>query len=238
MTQAVTTNLTVPVDYSDVTGHVMEKGDGFMTWNNISVTVVERIGDDFVVEVVSSGRFTDDDGNTHEDNIETIANSGITVGCGDPEDRLYCPSRTVTRAQMAAFLIRALSETAKANPEEGRFSDVPPDAWYLGYAERLADLNIVRTAPGGAFRPSDPLTRLEMAVWMSRAFDSVREVTPQGVFDDVPADAQHAAAVEGMRAAGITRGCSSTPPAYCPDDPVRRDQMASFLGRALAAQAS
>lgn len=71
---------------------------------------------------------------------------------------------------------------------------------------------------------------------MSRAFDSVREMPPQGVFDDVPANAQHAAAVEGMRAAGITRGCSSTPPSYCPDDPVRRDQMASFLGRALAAQ--
>lgn len=73
---------------------------------------------------------------------------------------------------------------------------------------------------------------------MSRAFDSVREVTPQGVFDDVPADAQYAAAVEGIRAAGITRGCSTGPPAYCPDDPVRRDQMASFLGRALAAQGS
>lgn len=235
-TRAVTADTSIPLDFSDRLAHVMDEGDGFATWNNTSVTVVERIGDDFVVEVTGSGRFTDDDGNVHEDNIEAIAAAGITVGCGDPEDNLYCPSRTVTRAQMAAFLIRALGETAEGGSRAGRFSDVPQDAWYLGYVERLADLNIVR--PGAAFRPSDPLTRLEMAVWMSRAFDSVREVTPQGVFDDVPADAQYAAAVEGIRAAGITRGCSTGPPAYCPDDPVRRDQMASFLGRALAAQPS
>ena len=237
-TRAVATDTDIPLDLNDRLAHVMDEGDGFTTWNHISVTVVERIGDNFVVEVTGSGRFTDDDGNVHEDNIEAIANSGITVGCGVPEDRLYCPSRTVTRAQMTAFLIRALGETAEGNPADSLFSDVPRDAWYRGYVERLADLNVVRAGAGGAFRPSDSLTRLEMAVWMSRSFDSVREVIPQGIFEDVPADAQYAAAVEGIRAAGITRGCASAPPSYCPDDPVRRDQMASFLGRALAAQAS
>lgn len=235
-TRAVPTHPTIPPSI-DRLAHVMDVGDGFTTWNDISVTVVERSGDDFVVEV-SRNWFTDDDGNVHEDNIETIAALGVSVGCGDPTDNLYCPSRTVTRAQMATFLIRALGETVEEDLRVSRFSDVPPGAWYLGYVERLADLNIARTAAGGAFRPSDPLTRLEMAVWMARAFDSVNEVSPQGVFDDVPADEQHAGAVEGIRAAGITRGCSAEPLAYCPDDPVRRDQMASFLGRALAAQDS
>ena len=235
-TRAAPTHSTIPPGIDRV-AHVMDVGDGFTTWNNISVTVVERNGDDFIVEV-SRNWFTDDDGNVHEDNIETIAAMGVSVGCGDPEDNLYCPSRTVTRAQMATFLIRALDETAEENPRVSRFSDVPPGAWYLGYVERLADLNIARAETGGAFRPSDPLTRLEMAVWMTRAFDSVNEVSPQGVFNDVPADAQHAGAVEGIRAAGITKGCSTEPPAYCPDNPVRRDQMASFLGRALTAQGS
>ena len=122
LTRAVTINPTIPLDFDDKLAHVMDVGDGFTTWNNISVTVVERIGDDFVVEVtdgeVSNGsvpekgnRFTDDDGNVYEENIEAIAALGITVGCGNPVDNLYCPSRTVTRAQMAAFLIRALGET-------------------------------------------------------------------------------------------------------------------------------
>ena len=236
-TRAVPTHPTIPLDLDDRLAHVMDVGDGFTTWNDISVTVVERSGDDFVVEV-SGNWFTDDDGNVHETNIATIVALGVSMGCGDPEDHLYCPSRTVTRAQMATFLIRALGETVEEDLRVSRFSDVPPGAWYLGYVERLADLNIARTATGGAFRPSDPLTRLEMAVWMTRAFDSVNEVSPQGVFDDVPADARYAGAVEGIRAAGITRGCSAEPPSYCPDDPVRRDQMASFLGRALAAQGS
>jgi competence protein ComEC len=40
--------------------------------------------------------------------------------------------------------------------------------------------------------------------------------------------------IDRLRQAGVTLGCN--PPAntmYCPGDPVRRDQMASFLGRAL-----
>ncbi|MDH4119532.1 MAG: hypothetical protein OEW30_19275, partial [Acidimicrobiia bacterium] len=40
--------------------------------------------------------------------------------------------------------------------------------------------------------------------------------------------------IEALAAAGITVGCN--PPIndrFCPDDPVLRDQMASFIGRAL-----
>ena len=84
------------------------------------------------------------------------------------------------------------------------------------------------------FRPDDPLIRLEMAVWMARAFNHIDEAAPQGVFADVPVDIWYAGAVEGLLAAGITRGCSANPLAYCPRDPVRRDQMASFIARALA----
>jgi S-layer homology domain len=48
--------------------------------------------------------FTDDNGNTHEVNINLVARDGIASGCGAG---LYCPSAKVTRAQMAAFLHRA-----------------------------------------------------------------------------------------------------------------------------------
>ena len=39
--------------------------------------------------------------------------------------------------------------------------------------------------------------------------------------------------IDAIKVAGITQGCN--PPAntrFCPDKPVRRDQMASFLARA------
>ena len=46
----------------------------------------------------------------------------------------------------------------------------------------------------------------------------------------------HAANVDALFEAGITVGCSREPLRYCPNRPVTRAQMASFLIRALNAQ--
>lgn len=48
-------------------------------------------------------------------------------------------------------------------------------------------------------------------------------------FSDVPNDSNIAAAVEWMKARGITNGCGDGK--YCPDDSVTRAQMALFLYR-------
>jgi hypothetical protein len=49
--------------------------------------------------------FDDDDGFTGEASIDALARAGLTGGCGP---RRFCPSRPVTREQMAALLYRAL----------------------------------------------------------------------------------------------------------------------------------
>ncbi|MGH2356566.1 MAG: S-layer homology domain-containing protein [Candidatus Limnocylindria bacterium] len=51
--------------------------------------------------------FWDDDGSPHQDDIDRLATSGITGGCGAGR---YCPDAFVTRAQMAAFLHRAFGK--------------------------------------------------------------------------------------------------------------------------------
>ena len=51
--------------------------------------------------------FTDTAGGTHETSIDALAAARVTVGCGTSPLR-YCPDRSVTRAQMATFLARAL----------------------------------------------------------------------------------------------------------------------------------
>ena len=50
--------------------------------------------------------FVDDDGSYFEDQIETLHHHGITTGCTPTS---FCPTDAVTREEMAAFLIRALS---------------------------------------------------------------------------------------------------------------------------------
>ena len=49
--------------------------------------------------------FSDDNGSSHEANINKVADAAITLGCGTDS---YCPSAPITRGQMAAFLHRAL----------------------------------------------------------------------------------------------------------------------------------
>ena len=179
------------------------------------------------------GRFADDDRSVHQRNIEAIADRGITVGCDPKNLDRFCPDREITRAQMMAFLARALDEEGDSDAESS-FDDVADDAWYLPYLARLAELGVAQADSDGNFRPSDPLTRADMAVLLTRAFSHITEVAePTGVFEDVPANSPYAGAVEAILAAGVTRGCTSQPRLYCPDNTVTRAQMASYLARAL-----
>jgi len=51
--------------------------------------------------------FTDDEGSIHEANINAVRAAGIAFGC---EETLFCPASAVTRAQMTAFLDRAVGD--------------------------------------------------------------------------------------------------------------------------------
>lgn len=233
-----------------MTDHVYRVGDTFEVGRFV-LEVVERTAKGFVVRVSDPrapvvepdpgpdyvGRFSDDDGSVHEENIEVIAELGITVGCNPPDNDRYCPRRVVTRAQMMAFLSRALGGSGTGVSGPSRFSDVADSAWYRTDLEWMAELGVVMPYEDGTFRPDEPLTRLDMAVFLVRAFDGIGVVAdPEGVFSDVAADADGAGEVEGVLAAGVTSGCFTDPLRYCPTDPVRRDQMASFLVKALATQ--
>lgn len=54
--------------------------------------------------------FVDDNGSIFEPDIDRLATAGVTLGCNPPLNDRYCPGQAVTRAQMAAFLNRALEE--------------------------------------------------------------------------------------------------------------------------------
>ena len=86
----------------------------------------------------------------------------------------------------------------------------------------------------GLFCPGDPIPRWLMAVWLVRVVDG-QDPEPVDVssFVDVDASQWWAAHVERLAELGITVGCVSEPAQYCPDDPVTRAQMATFLKRAF-----
>lgn len=178
--------------------------------------------------------FVDVDGNNvHAGNIQAIVARRITQGCGDGR---FCPSRTITRAQMAAFLHRVSSVFEEVS-EPPALSDVPSDAWYRTFALWAVKNNVIR-APGGRFDPGGAVTRADMAEMLAALPRFQYRITvpdrAQGLFDDTTGlpDAT-VRAIEGIRAAGVTAGCATGPLRYCPDKPVTRAQMASFLARTM-----
>ena len=80
--------------------------------------------------------------------------------------------------------------------------------------------------------PNRPVTRAQMASFLTRALGLETPPQPAG-FADVDPDSVHAASIEALHTAGITVGCTQQPLRYCPNRPVTRAQMASFLTRAL-----
>jgi len=176
--------------------------------------------------------FVDIKGNIHEEDIRFIVRRGLTVGC-DLKGPRYCPERPVTRAEMAAFLARALRLDTTL-PFRGVYPDVAEGAWYAPFVEALGSRGLTDTELSGGYRPHDPMLRSEMAVFLQRAFRLPTSGDPSvSSFRDIPAEATYSDAAEAILQAGITRGCGTDPLVYCPDDTVKRDTMASFLARAL-----
>lgn len=61
-------------------------------------------------------RFNDDDGHIFEADIQKLAAAGVTLGCNPPANTHFCPNDTVTRAELATFLTRALGLDADRPP--------------------------------------------------------------------------------------------------------------------------
>ena len=183
-----------------------------------------------VDDLPPGGTFFDDDADIHEGFIEAIAAEGITRGCNPPLNTHYCPGRAVTRGEMAAFLTRALDLAPSAL---NAFVD---DAGSIFEADinALAAAGITKGCNPPAntmFCPDATVTRAQMAAFLTRALDLAPSALNAFVDD---AASIFEADIDALAAAGITKGCN--PPTnneYCPDDPVKRDQMASLLGRGL-----
>src|SRR5690606_32863779 len=114
---------------------------------------------------------TSDSGQAHvfATEVEWLASRGITRGCNPPDDNLFCVDEVVTRGQMAAFLNRALRlpEGSKvfADTAGHLFED---DIAALGTAGITRGCN---PPDNTLFCPDDPVTRGQMAAFLTRALD-------------------------------------------------------------------
>lgn len=150
-----------------------------------------------------------------------LAERGITTGCG-PER--FCPAASVSRDQMASFLVRALNLPAVGHDY---FTD---DAGSMHEADinRLAAAGITTGCGGTNYCPATTVTREQMASYLTRALGLAATSTDYFVDDSASV---HQSDINRVAAAGITSGCGGGH--YCPSLVVTREQMAAFLHRAL-----
>ena len=165
--------------------------------------------------------------------IEAIQNAGLTNGCAAGQ---YCPSSNVTRAEMAKFLVLGVHGAGFTPPAAtgATFSDVPASYWAAPWIEQLYRDGITKGCAVGRYCPESPVLRSEMAGFLLRVRYGGNYVPPPPtgtVFVDVPASYWAANTIEKLYVDGLTKGCSAEPRAYCPEQPVTREQMAGFLSK-------
>ncbi|HXF86351.1 MAG TPA: choice-of-anchor Q domain-containing protein [Anaerolineales bacterium] len=165
--------------------------------------------------------------------IERLYASGITGGCATNPLR-YCPSNTVTRAQMAIFLLRGIHGASYTPPSASGaiFNDVTASTPGADWIEQLYAEGITSGCGGGNYCPNSSVTRAQMAIFLLRAKYGASYTPPSAtgmVFSDVTVSTPGAAWIEQLHAEGITSGCGGG--RYCPSAAVTRAEMAVFLVR-------
>jgi len=105
--------------------------------------------------------------------IEKLYTDHITGGClASP--LTYCPERSITRAEMAVFLLKA-EQGADYNPPAavGIFADVPTTYWAASWIERLYAEGITGGCNSSplSYCPERAVTRAEMAVFLVKTFN-------------------------------------------------------------------
>ena len=153
----------------------------------------------------------------------------------------YLPALDIDRGQMAVFISRSLAggdSHVPAGPDTPTFSDVATSFWAYKYIEYAKAQNVVGGYSDGSYRPSVPVDRGQMAVFVARALAGDDAGVPPGpvtpTFSDVTATNSWAWCykhVEYVVARGVVSGYSDG--TYRPATVCTRDQMAVFVARAF-----
>jgi hypothetical protein len=218
-------------------GHYVFTNTG-LSFNNVTVKSAEpgtRVSIDGKTRFAVSGGltlFSDvSRRNIFVNDIEWLADKGVTKGCNPPTNSRYCPDKTVTRGQMAAFVARVLGLPGY---NKDYFRD-DNDSVFENDINRVAAAGITKGCnppKNDRFCPDSKLNRGQMAAFLVRARGYTNDGGGDRFIDDDGLVFERD--IDRLATAGVTKGCN--PPAnnrFCPSNPVTRAQMAAFLHRAF-----
>ncbi len=110
--------------------------------------------------------FTDINAHANQAAVEALASRGIITGEAANGVYVFRPNDTMTRAEFAAIVVRALGlDTSARNV----FADIKPGAWYAAYIDTANYYGIVNGTSATTFEPDSKITRQEAAAMVARA---------------------------------------------------------------------
>ena len=166
----------------------------------------------------------------------------VTVG-GVPATNVLVQGSTSILATMPPLPAGSVNDVSVVNPSGtsgvverawiADFLDVPALDPFHTFVIELVSHGITAGVGGGNYGKTQPTLRQQMAVFLLKAKHGLCYTPPActGVFSDVPCPSPFADWIEAFADEGITSGCGGG--LYCPQTPVRRDQMAVFLLKAF-----
>lgn len=95
--------------------------------------------------------------------IEELAIRGIING---KTEKNYCPDETMTRAEFAGLVVRALGLPEK---NTDKFDDVTDADWFNSYVNTAFSYGIINGVSENRFNPNEKITREELATMLLRA---------------------------------------------------------------------
>ena len=182
-----------------------------------------------LVALAQAGGFGDVAGDAYySEPVAALAAMGVFAGTECEAG--FCPAAPIDRKTMAVWTVRVLDGADPPAVSESRFADVDATGFHAPFIERMAELGVTTGCGDGTnFCPEGSVTRAQMAVFLSRAYNLPEGRDPG--FVDVSSDAWFAAEVAKLAASGITTGCGDGTN-FCPSRDTTRAQMATFLWRA------
>ncbi|MFD2329385.1 polysaccharide lyase family 8 super-sandwich domain-containing protein [Cohnella sp. GCM10020058] len=175
--------------------------------------------------------FVDVAGHWAQANILEAEKQGIVAGYPDGSFR---PDRTVTRAEFAVMLAKALKLQSEASALSFKDAD-RIGSWARTAVAQAVSMGLIQGDANDNFRPDAPMTRAEMAVMLARALKLAPAEGSAGFADDRDIPAWAAGAVAEIKKLGIMQGKGGN--GFFPKAAATRAETVTVLLRMLAAKA-
>jgi len=144
------------------------------------------------------------------------------------EGNTFRPDQKITRAEAVAIMGRATG----LNGEQRKtvFRDVNPSSFASGYIQSALESGLLSGFPDATFRPSQPVTRGEMALLLQRAFKLQANTGQKSPFTDMTPNVSSYEAALALTQSGVTKGYPDG--TFKPQETMTRATYSVFLANA------